>query len=208
MMRLTRMIASFSIALLLTATLTPSAAADPQFKDRRHNTNDYSHDNYGHDWKKNRKKRHYQRERRRDHYHGHNDRKGYDHRWAYQDYRWKHAHRWNKGHHGQFDFYHSRPGYVYNRERDHAYRYRRPHVVTVHPSVRYKKRHYTPRYSVGDYYTCHSNTVFIKNYRDYDLRHPPSGYHWVRDHDRGDAILASVATGAIIGLVVGVVSVY
>ena len=30
-----------------------------------------------------------------------------------------------------------------------------------------------------------------------------TGYYWVHDYDRGDAILASVATGAIIGLVVG-----
>lgn len=75
----------------------------------------------------------------------------------------------------------------------HGYTYG-PHYV----------RGYVPRYSVGHYYApVPSRTVYISNYASYGLYAPPSGYHWVRDRDRGDAILASVATGAIIGLVVG-----
>ncbi|HAE27496.1 MAG TPA: hypothetical protein DCG58_10075, partial [Hyphomonas adhaerens] len=46
-------------------------------------------------------------------------------------------------------------------------------------------------------------TVYIRDYASYGLYAPPPGYYWVHDYDRGDAILASVATGAIIGLVVG-----
>ena len=46
----------------------------------------------------------------------------------------------------------------------------------------------------------------IHDYNRRGLRPPPRGYHWVRDRDRGDAILASIATGAIIGLVVGVIA--
>lgn len=64
-------------------------------------------------------------------------------------------------------------------------------------------RGYAPRYNVGGYYGYAPRTVYISEYDRYGLYAPPSGYHWVRDNDRGDAILASVATGAIIGLVVG-----
>ncbi len=63
---------------------------------------------------------------------------------------------------------------------------------------------YSPRYRVGHHYAyAPSRTVYISDYHRHGLYAPPHGYHWVRDRDRGDAILASVATGAIIGLVVG-----
>lgn len=63
---------------------------------------------------------------------------------------------------------------------------------------------YRPRYDVGHYYSYGPRrTVYINDYYNYGLYDPPHGYHWVRDNDRGDAILASVATGAIVGLVVG-----
>ena len=67
-------------------------------------------------------------------------------------------------------------------------------------------RYYAPRYSVGGYYHPHGQTVYIRDYHRYGLYAPPRGYYWARDYDRGDAILASVATGAIIGLVVGVIA--
>tara|TARA_B100000678_G_C17802314_1_gene339433 strand:- start:26 stop:211 length:186 start_codon:yes stop_codon:yes gene_type:complete len=56
---------------------------------------------------------------------------------------------------------------------------------------------------VGGWYRPHHQTVYITNYSTYGLYAPPPGHYWVRDHHSGDAILASVATGAIIGLVVG-----
>lgn len=66
---------------------------------------------------------------------------------------------------------------------------------------------YRPRYDVGHYYSYGPRrTVYINDYHNYGLYEPPHGYHWVRDDDRGDAILASVATGAIIGLVVGAIA--
>lgn len=66
---------------------------------------------------------------------------------------------------------------------------------------------YNPRYDVGHYYSYGPRrTVYINDYYNYGLYEPPHGYHWVRDNDRGDAILASVATGAIIGLVVGAIA--
>lgn len=65
---------------------------------------------------------------------------------------------------------------------------------------------YVPRYAVGGYYHPHPQTVYIRDYSRYGLYDPPRGYYWARDYDRGDAILASVATGAIIGLAIGVIA--
>ena len=64
-------------------------------------------------------------------------------------------------------------------------------------------RHYVPSYHIGGYYGYHSNTIIIGDYNYWGLYAPPHGYHWVHDYDSGDAVLASVATGAIIGLVIG-----
>ena len=66
---------------------------------------------------------------------------------------------------------------------------------------------YQPRYDVGHYYSYGPRrTVYINDYSHYGLYDPPRGYHWVRDNDRGDAVLASVATGAILGLVIGAIA--
>ncbi len=110
-----------------------------------------------------------------------------------------------------------RRDYRRDYRRDH-YKHRpvvvhRPHYYAPRPVVTYSYGYtygpyhysgYNPRYSVGNYYSYGpSRTVYISDYDRYGLYAPPRGYHWVHDHDRGDAILASVATGAIIGLVVG-----
>lgn len=114
----------------------------------------------------------------------------------------------------------------YYRDHDrydrHDYRdYRRDRVVVYKPyyprssvTVTYGYSYgphyysgYSPRYDVGHYYSYGPRrTVYINDYYNYGLYEPPHGYHWVRDNDRGDAILASVATGAIIGLVVGAIA--
>lgn len=65
---------------------------------------------------------------------------------------------------------------------------------------------YISPYRIGGYYRVQPRTVYITNYAHYGLYAPPPGYYWVRDYDRGDAILASMATGAIIGLVVGAIA--
>ena len=57
--------------------------------------------------------------------------------------------------------------------------------------------------TIGGWYRPHQHTVYIRDYHTYGLYAPPPGHYWARDHHSGDAILASVATGAIIGLVVG-----
>ena len=64
-------------------------------------------------------------------------------------------------------------------------------------------RDYSPRWRVGSYYVYRPQTVVIYDYHNYGLYSPPAGYHWVHDHDSGDVILASIATGAIIALAIG-----
>lgn len=113
----------------------------------------------------------------------------------------------------------------YDRHDRHDYRrdYRRPSYAYRYPPVRhyappprygsyvtygyrtgpYFRSGYISPYRIGGYYRPHPRTVYIRDYSRYGLYAPPPGYYWVHDYDRGDAILASVATGAIIGLVVG-----
>ena len=137
---------------------------------------------------------HDRRGRHDDHY----DRRGRSHHYDRRhDHHYKHYYKPRKHYH-HHDY---RPVVVYPRS------YYPRSSVTVSYGYSYGPYYYsgyTPRYSVGGYYTYGPrSTVYINDYNSYGLYAPPHGYHWVRDHDRGDAILASVATGAIIGLVVG-----
>jgi len=104
---------------------------------------------------------------------------------------------------------------AYNRGYRHAQRHHSyPHRSYGHTTTRYSyssgPRYYRPQYRarhhVGGHYNYHQRTRYVRNYGHYGLYDPPHGYHWVHDDDRGDAILASVATGAIIGLVVGAIA--
>ena len=52
-----------------------------------------------------------------------------------------------------------------------------------------------PRYYRDSYYE-------VRDYRRYRLRPPPRGYHYVRD-DRGDYLLVGIATGVILGVILG-----
>jgi Ni/Co efflux regulator RcnB len=137
-------------------------------------------------------------ERRGDDYRGH---RGWDDRREYWRDDRGHGHKHKHKHYYYTPAY--RPVVVYPP----AYPYYPRSTVTVTYGYSYGPYYYsgyTPRYSVGHYYSyAPRRTVYIHDYDRYGLYAPPSGYHWVRDNDRGDAILASVATGAIIGLVVG-----
>jgi Ni/Co efflux regulator RcnB len=42
--------------------------------------------------------------------------------------------------------------------------------------------------------------VVVRDYDRYGYRHPPRGYHYVRD-DRGDLLLVGIATGVILGVI-------
>lgn len=105
-----------------------------------------------------------------------------------------------------YDSYRHRPVVVY---RPQAYYHPRSTVTVTYGNSYgpYYYSGYNPRYDVGSYYSYGPRrTVYINDYNNYGLYEPPHGYQWVRDNDRGDAILASVATGAVIGLVIGAIA--
>lgn len=144
---------------------------------------------------------------------GHDDhRGGYDRRDDHRDYRRDHRrddrrdYRRDHRRDHYYDDHRHRPAVVYRPS--YSYHPRTRVVVSYGSSYGpYYYSGYNPRYDVGSYYSYGPRrTVYINDYYNYGLYDPPSGYHWVRDNDRGDAILASVATGAILGLVIGAIA--
>jgi len=144
--------------------------------------------------------------------------RGYD-RGGYRGYRKGYRKGFRKGYRKGY----SRPYFRAHRPYYKRYTPRRGYIAPRFRSPRYyapkryvaPRRFYRPvyrsfghRYRVGHYYRYHPRTIIITDYRRYGLYDPPYGYHWVRDSDSGDVILASVATGAIIGLAVGLLSGY
>ncbi|MFT5776767.1 RcnB family protein [Hyphomonas sp.] len=132
---------------------------------------------------------------------GHDDRgsnRGHDRRDDYRGDRGRHDnYRDNNRRH---DNYRRPPPRYHSRPPARAYYAPPPRYYAPPP------HYYAPRYSVGGYYQPHGQTVYIRDYNRYGLYAPPRGHYWARDYDRGDAILASLATGAIIGLVIGVIA--
>lgn len=177
----THKILSRFAALLATASLAiaPIAAAD-QGRRGHSDRGDYSrHHDHRSSHRRDRDHRDYRRDRRNDRY----DRR--DRR----DYR-----RANRNAYPYRDAYH---------HRDYRPRYTHRYATRGRAYGPYYRDHYRPRYHVGHHYRPHRRTVYISDYYRYGLYDPPRGYHWVRDRDNGDAILTSIATGAIIGLVIG-----
>lgn len=123
----------------------------------------------------------------------------------YRKHRRDDRHDYRRGH-DRYDYHRHRPVVVYRP----SYDYHPRSSVTVTYGSSYGPYYYSgykPRYDVGHYYSYGPRrTVYINDYYNYGLYDPPRGYHWVRDDDSGDAILASVATGAILGLVIGAIA--
>lgn len=182
-MRITKTLTRILVAAATTGlVLAPLAHADPhRYRDRHHGYDRHHHQS----------QKHYQHHHKKpqQHYHGHN--RGYV----------RQHHHYNQKHYRP-----APPRPVIIRTPPPVY-YAPPQTsVTVTYGYKYGPhyhRGYAPRYNVGHHYQYAPRTVYINDYHRHGLYQPPSGYHWVRDNDRGDAILASVATGAIIGLVVG-----
>lgn len=53
----------------------------------------------------------------------------------------------------------------------------------------------------GDRLGAYNNGYREVNYRDYRLNAPPRGYHYVRDDNTGEIILAAIATGIIASII-------
>ena len=60
---------------------------------------------------------------------------------------------------------------------------------------------FADRYTVGGYYGFGANSIFLSNFGSLGLYAPPVGYRWVCDKGSNDAVLAAIATGAIIAVV-------
>lgn len=54
---------------------------------------------------------------------------------------------------------------------------------------------------VGDRYHRDARHYREVDYRDYRMKAPPRGYHYVRDNNTGDIILAAIATGLIAAII-------
>jgi Ni/Co efflux regulator RcnB len=73
------------------------------------------------------------------------------------------------------------------------------------PASVYRLRDYHPGFKPwkrGDRLGYYNNRYEVVDYRARHLRAPPRGYHYVRD-DRGDVILAAIATGIIAAVIAG-----
>lgn len=179
-----KLLKTFSHVLAATAAFgllaAPIASAD---QGRRGGGHDRGHNSRGHYDNGHHGNRgdHHRNDYRRDKYRG-------DHHHRRGDYR-RHAPRYARNYHHSRRHYAPPPRYSYTR-------YSRAYGPYYHHG-------YRPRHAIGGWYRPHPRTVYITDYYSYGLYPPPPGYYWVRDYDSGDAVLASVATGAIIGLVIG-----
>lgn len=71
---------------------------------------------------------------------------------------------------------------------------------------RYDRDHRSDRlhnksWKVGDRYYRDARHYREVDYRDYRMKAPPRGYHYVRDNNTGDIILAAIATGLIAAII-------
>ncbi|WP_299346466.1 RcnB family protein [uncultured Pseudoxanthomonas sp.] len=88
-----------------------------------------------------------------------------------------------------------RHGYHDGRRYDDRRYYAPPRVVYRPAPPSYHRWAKGQRYR--DYYR---GPVYVVNdYNRYHVRHPPRGYHWVRD-DRGNLLMVAIATGIIADL--------
>ncbi len=189
MHRIKSFVSALTAAAIVAAMAPAPAFADPQLYGGRHDNDRHDRDHRGY-------------HRDRDHHdRGHHDRRDNDHNRRNGDYyyhrQWSNADR-NYNRHNRRDY-----NWTNSRHYDHDF----INEWGVRDNYRYySSRHPGARYHVGGRYHRHQRTIIINDYNRYGLRRPPHGHHWVRDHDSGDAILTSVATGAIIGLVVGIIA--
>lgn len=68
----------------------------------------------------------------------------------------------------------------------------------------YRSGHVTAKkhWKVGDRYDRYNDNRYREvDYRYHKLKAPPRGYHYVRDDNTGDIILAAIATGIIAAII-------
>lgn len=79
---------------------------------------------------------------------------------------------------------------------------RRDHDRRDHDRRDYRgPNHAHKHWHVGGRVDRHDRRYREVDYRDYRLRQPPRGYHYVRDDNTGEIVLAVIATGLIASLI-------
>ncbi|RYG25104.1 MAG: hypothetical protein EON93_22475 [Burkholderiales bacterium] len=88
----------------------------------------------------------------------------------------------------------------HRNDRDYRYNDRRDdRRVVVHKETRiYRDR--PNHWRAGDRFGKYRDYREV-SYRDYRLKQPPRGYHYVRDNNTGEIILAAIATGLIASII-------
>ncbi len=180
-----------AIGALAFVTLTPIAMADRGDRGDRHYDRGDRHYNRG--------DRHYDRGDRGRHHRGDHDR-----RWD----RGRRDHNWDRGRQYRRNVYRDQRRYSAPRVVNRYYYSQPSYTYRPRPRVNYyyNSGYYHPRYRIGSHYSYGPNTVIISDYSRYGLYNPPYGHRWVYDRGSGDAVLTSVATGAIVGLAIGILS--
>ena len=82
----------------------------------------------------------------------------------------------------------------YNDRYNHSDNHRHNHRVIV------VKKHVWHK---GDRIRYDNRRFHEVNYRDYRYNAPPRGYHYVRDNNTGEILLAAIATGVIASIILG-----
>ena len=93
----------------------------------------------------------------------------------------------------------------YTSERHNGYNYNGNWNYGPPPRAYYDDRNFSLGYHQwqrGDRLGYYQNRYPRVDYRHHHLRPPPRGYYWVQDN-RGDFILAAIATGIILEVILG-----
>lgn len=91
----------------------------------------------------------------------------------------------------------------WDNRRHNGYYYRDRWYYGAPPAAYYGRPEFRPGYHAwrrGDRLPRGYRYVVVNDYRRYGYAPPPRGYHYVRD-DRGDVILAAIATGIIASVI-------
>jgi Ni/Co efflux regulator RcnB len=94
----------------------------------------------------------------------------------------------------------------WDRSRHNGYTYNGRWYYGPPPAAYYGRPGYSPGWHAwrrGEYLPgYYRNSYREVDWRHYRLRPPPRGYHWIRD-DRGEFLLVGIATGLILGTLLG-----
>lgn len=98
----------------------------------------------------------------------------------------------------------ARPNARWDARQHNGYYIRNTWYYGPPPAAAYRTKGFQLGYKPwarGDRLGYYNNQYREVNYRDYRLNAPPRGYHYVRDDNTGEIILAAIATGIIASII-------